>query len=305
MAVEHAKALCHLDLSWSLITRSEKSLQFMRAQLGTKFPESSRAGGLPTQGLESFTHAVISVGVPELASVSLQAALAGVKNLLIEKPAGLTPTEILKLGQDLAKEQTQAWVGYNRRFYPSVSEAKRRIEADGGARLVQFEFSEWSHKIGPLDKDPRVKANWFLANSTHVVDLAFYLAGGWPTVLNAQTSGSLDWHKYSIYSGSGVTQNGVLFHYGADWQGPGRWGVEVTTSKRRYIFRPLETLQVTEVGSVALTPVETPTNYPGVKPGLCEQLLAFLEADPSQRRNLPPLSEIASHLDTYSKIGNL
>ena len=39
-----------------------------------------------------------------------------------------------------------------------------------------FEFTEWSHNIR-LKLNQQVKESWFLANSTHVVDLVFHLIG--------------------------------------------------------------------------------------------------------------------------------
>ena len=56
-----------------------------------------------------------------------------------------------------------------------------------------FEFTEWAHRIGPLVKAPGVKERLVLGNSTHVIDLAFYL-GGLPTELNALVAGGLEWH---------------------------------------------------------------------------------------------------------------
>ena len=51
-------------------------------------------------------------------------------------------------------------------------------------------------------------------------------------------------------------QKGAMFSYFADWEAPGRWGLEVLTRKRRLIFRPMEQLQVMPLGSVKIDSVE-------------------------------------------------
>ena len=40
----------------------------------------------------------------------------------------------------------------------------------------------------------------------------------------------LDWHSSSSqFCGSGITDKGALFSYSADWESPGRWGIEIKT----------------------------------------------------------------------------
>ena len=37
----------------------------------------------------------------------------------------------------------------------------------------------------------------------------------------------------ALVAGAGVTENGALFSYHANWEAPGRWSVEIMTKKRR------------------------------------------------------------------------
>ena len=71
--------------------------------------------------------------------------------------------------------EANVYIAYNRRFYASVLEAKRRIDEDGGLSSFIFEFTEWSHSITNLDKTKFQLNNWFIGNSTHVIDAAFFL----------------------------------------------------------------------------------------------------------------------------------
>ena len=90
----------------------------------------------------------------------------------------------------------------------------------------------------------------------------------------------LDWHKTSCnYSGAGISKNGALFAYHANWKAPGRFSIEILTGKHRLIFRPLEKLQVQNIGSVAINMVEN-IDYSldeKFKPGLYLQTKVFLE----------------------------
>ena len=75
----------------------------------------------------------------------------------------------------------------------------------------------------------------------------------------------------------------MFFSYQADWEAPGRWGVEVLTRKRRFIFRPMEQLQVVQLGSVKVDKVELDDILDKkFKPGLFMQTKAFLDRDDRQ-----------------------
>lgn len=61
---------------------------------------------------------------------------------------------------------------------------------------------------------------------------------------------------YQLESAPSVTDKDVLFSYIADWGAPGRWGVEICTRNRRFIWKPLEKLQVITLKSLKAEPVE-------------------------------------------------
>ena len=135
-------------------------------------------------------------------------------------------------------------------------------------------------------KDPAEHQNWFLGNSTHIIDTAFYV-GGLPEQLSAFVSGEneIGWHKASSnYSGAGITNKKALFSYHANWQAPGRWSIEFLTKKHRLVFRPIEKLQIQNIGSVALNDVEDIdyTLDEKYKPGLYLQTKSFLEGNIDQ-----------------------
>ena len=222
----------------------------------------------------------------------------GIKRILVEKPAGLNVAEIGDIAAFAHASDAKVFVAYNRRFYAATTAAQEIIARDGGVTSFNFEFTEWSHLIESLTTPAIVKESWFLANSTHVIDLAFFL-GGNPCQMSSYVSGSLSWHPAAaVFTGAGQSESGALFSYQANWAAPGRWGVEMLTSAHRLIFRPMEQLHVQKLGSVAISKLEIADGIDlDFKPGLYRQVESFLAPEPS-----PYLLSISNHLDRVKTI---
>lgn len=280
MAQDYAKVLYSLGPEYAVIGRTAASAEKFRAATGL----SVRQGGMgeALRAMEAPRQAIVAVGVEQLAGTVLELIEAGTSRILVEKPGGLNVAQIIMLGQAATSRGAQLLIAYNRRFYAATALARTMIAEDGGATSCSFEFTEWSHMISSLTKGPGVKEAWFLANSTHVVDLAFHLCG-FPTDWRGWHGGSLTWHPSAArFCGAGITVKGVFFSYQADWEAPGRWGVEVLTRKRRLVFRPMEQLQVIALGSVRVENVELDDRLDKeFKPGLFLQTKAFLDGDDS------------------------
>ena len=222
-------------------------------------------------------HAIVAIDVDDLAASTVQLIKAGVKRVLVEKPAGVDACEIAAAAAAADESGADVFVAYNRRFYATADRARTMIADDGGVTSFSFEFTELCDVVARSSFPPRVKQNWFLANSTHVVDLAFFL-GGRPARLVARTQGSLSWHPVAArFAGVGETAAGALFSYSADWDAPGRWGLELMTTKRRLILRPMEQLHVQSRGEFAIEPAAVEDELDRrFKPGLYRQVEAFL-----------------------------
>lgn len=279
MAQEYAKVLLSLKVPFVAIGRGVPNCEVFLEKTGVE----AVAGGLDdflsrTDSIAS--RAIVAVGIEALSEASETLIRRGVRSLLVEKPGVGYPSEINSLSQFAGEHRAEVHIAYNRRFYASVRHARDLIVQEGGVRSMHFEFTEWSHVIAGLSKHPAEHRNWFLGNSTHVIDTAFFLAGE-PSELCAYNTGGLSWHPASsVFTGAGKTQKGALFSYHANWEGPGRWGLELITSKNRYIFRPMETLQVQRIGSVAIEPVEMDDSLDkSYKPGLYLQTKAFIDSD--------------------------
>jgi len=299
MSVDYAKVLQALAIPFLVIGRGSASSRIF-----------SEKAGLPAYsgGLEVFLAsspiltetAIVAVGVEGLAETTQRLLEYGVRRILVEKPGALHQDELRRLDVIAKVHSAQVLIAYNRRMYASTIHAKRLIEQDGGVQSMNFEFTEWGHIIEGLHKADGVKSAWLLGNSTHVIDLAFYL-GGKPVDMHCYTSGALEWHPSSaVFAGAGLTNRGVLFSYQANWGAPGRWSLEVLTANYRLIFRPMESLQIMKKGHVAVELVALNDNLDKTfKPGLYEQVNRFIHRE---TLGLCTLEEQLDHWQFYTQI---
>ncbi|OZB49339.1 MAG: myo-inositol 2-dehydrogenase [Polynucleobacter sp. 39-45-136] len=276
MAQEYIKVLKALNVNFTVIGRGGDSAKKCEEASGCKVI----VGGLTNFLAENpapCTHAIISVGVESLTHATCELINYGITKILVEKPGGLYVDQVQKLASNSKERGANIYVAYNRRFCASVLKAERIISQTSGVISINFEFTEWAHIIKNMHKSDQVLARWFLANSTHVVDLAFYLAGA-PKKICSFTSGALDWHPAaSVFCGAGVSKKGALFSYQANWESAGRWGVEILTNECRLILRPIERLQIQKRNSVTVESVECDYRLDEeFKPGLYLQTQDFL-----------------------------
>ncbi|NBW64683.1 gfo/Idh/MocA family oxidoreductase [bacterium] len=299
MSVDYAKVLRSMGANMIVIGRGAASAERFSTATGLNVVAGGLTAFLATRPAAP-QHAIVSVGVEALGSTVRELLEYGVTEILVEKPGSIDAEELRQLVSLARTKGARVIVAYNRRFYASTLHALKMIADDGGLQSLQFEFTEWGHEIRTLEKAAGVKDAWFLANSTHVTDLAFHLAGT-PTELSAFTAGSLDWHPAAaVFVGAGVTDRGVLFSYHANWDAPGRWGLEALTSNFRLIFRPMEALQVMRKGSVKIEPVEIDDRLDKeFKPGLHEQVRRFLSRETT---GMCDLAEQLSRWDLYAQM---
>jgi predicted dehydrogenase len=300
MTIDYVKVLESLKVGYQVIGRGIDSAKRCEEKTGVKVV----TGGLGKYICECKDFpaaAIVAVGVEQLANVTKMLLQNGVKRILVEKPGGLNADEIKLVAEETKKQNAEVYIAYNRRFYASTLKAQEIIGEDGGVRSFQFEFTEWSHQLVNIERAPGVKESWLLANSSHVIDLAFFL-GGKPKEISCYVGGELDWHPSgSVFTGAGMSENGSLFSYQADWGAPGRWGVEVLTKEHRLIFRPLEELKIQNIGSVQIVDVEIDNRLDKkFKPGLYKQVEAFL----TNSTGLKTMGEQLEDLNVYYKMAN-
>ncbi|KHM52674.1 hypothetical protein NZ47_03470 [Anaerovibrio lipolyticus] len=276
MAIEYTKVLSGMGVNYIIVGRGEQSAARCEELSG----HSVYRGGIEkylAEGKEIPEKAIVVVYPLSLKMVAEQLIHAGVKEILLEKPGGMDLAEITELS-NLAKDKgVSVYVAYNRRFYASVAKAKELIEQDGGVSSFNFEFTEWSHRIEELPKPKGELEGWFMANSTHVVDLAFFL-GGEPKEMSSYVCGSIPWYsKASAFAGSGITKEGAVFSYKANWKSAGRWSVEILTQEHKFLFEPMEQLRVQNRGEIKVEQLDIDDEIDiKYKAGLYKEVEAFL-----------------------------
>jgi predicted dehydrogenase len=299
MGIEYGKVLNNLGADYIMIGRSEENCQKASHELKV----SVIAGGIDSfleQKPPKPKKVIVAVGIEALKDTVIKLLDYNVDDILLEKPGFAYPYELNEILAHPRTANSTIVLAYNRRFYGSVMEAEKLIADDGGVTSFSFEFTEWSHVIRDLKKDRAEHETWFLGNSSHVIDTAFFLAGE-PKELSSYYKGGLDWHPISsIYAGAGISERGALFSYIANWESPGRWVIDISTSKRRFLFKPMEVLQIQEIGSVSVNPaIYDVSNDKEFKPGLYLQTKCFLE---SIYTRFCTIQQQAKMLDIYCKM---
>ena len=276
IGIEYTKVMTALNREFITIGRGHEKAEKYRESTGHDVIEG---------GLEKFLRtnppvaekAIVAVNVQSLASTTIALMKYGVKHIFCEKPGFNEPSELEKVEKVAKETGAKVYYAYNRRFFAATLAAEKVIEDDGGLLSFNFEFTEWGHVIATHNFSKETLDNWFYANSTHVVDLAFFL-GGNPIEMNCFAKDSISWHKPSNFAGSGITTKGVLFSYNANWNAPGRWAVELLTAKHRIYLKPMEQLQLQDKGSVKVYTVEIDDHLDKeFKPGFYLETKAFLE----------------------------
>ena len=299
MAIEYSKVLDGLKKEYVVIGRGEEKANRFEFITGHKVYR----GGVEyyfDEGAPIPTHAIVVVYPLSLYSVAEYLINIGVKDLLLEKPGGMNYNELKKLSDMSKAKKASVFIAYNRRFYASVEKAKELIAKDGGVTSFNFEFTEWSHKIEKLSKPKDELEGWLMANSTHVIDLAFYL-GGKPKEMSSYVVGSLPWYsKAYAFAGSGVTNNGVLFTYKANWKSAGRWSIEILTNEHKFIFEPIESLKIQNRGEINICQVEIDDEIDKkYKAGLYKEVEAFINGNTI---NLPDIHEQKDNAIIYESM---
>lgn len=300
IAKEYYKILEKMEIESQIISRGKEKAKLLEKEIGREV----WFGNLETSlaRLEEIPEfAIVATNLDSLSDVIIKLIHFGIKNILSEKPAGLNLSEIEIVNKEAEKYGANVYVAYNRRYFASTKKALEIIEEDGGLHSINFEFTEWGHTIEALSYSNEIKEKWLLANSSHVLDLAFFIAGH-PVEMNSFVKGALPWHsKAAVFAGAGVTDKKVLFTYQANWDAPGRWGVELLTQKHRLYLRPLEKLQIQQKASIKIEDVviddEIDLEY---KPGFYEQVKDFLSKGKSEK--LLTITEHLRNVKLYNTI---
>ena len=289
MAREYLKVLASLGNEVIIVGRSDEKIQALKGD----YPNFEYFSG----GLNKFLgqhsdipeFAINAASINQLRSTSILLMDAGVKYIMLEKPGELSLLGLNEIKLKSIECSADVLIAYNRRFYSSISVLKEQVEIDGGITSAHFEFTEWIHTMDPNIYDSEALKKWIISNSSHVIDTAFSLIGI-PKELKAFVCGkdAITWHPSgSIFTGSGISEINIPFTYHSNWEGPGRWAIEISTRKRRFYLKPMEKLQQQIKGSVQITDFELEDHLDQeFKAGLFLQTQSFLNGKFDQMINI-------------------
>lgn len=281
MGLEYLKTLALLKVpAERLMLVGRRRAPTAKAAAAFGIPSFTHAGLDALSALPRPSHAIVCVP-PQLLPEACRAVLAtGCRRILLEKPGALDAGEMAGLAREAARRKAEIFIAYNRRFLPSVRKARQLIEQDGGPLTLHVDFTEIERRL----LNDRVMKSWpvavwerlGIANSIHVLDLAFHLAG-LPAQTKGWREGALAWHPAgACFAAAGRTRSNALFTAQAAWNGGGSWGIEIATRARRLVLRPLECLAEQRTGRLDTRLLPLSEEPEGLKPGLQGLVEAFL-----------------------------
>ena len=202
------------------------------------------------------------------------------KPVLAEKPIGYTSNSL----DPLLPGTKNVAVGFNRRFYASVQEAKRFI-ASGAPCLLHLELPE---SVQVDTETGTQDVSRVTTNSTHGLDLINYVTGGL-TIESVYSVGSAGDNRGRVLIAK--SQRGDLCSVSANWNAPANFSLTIDRGNERFELRPLEIGALYRGMEVVPPTVETPlrtykpitvTNFApsddnsALKPGFLGQSQALL-----------------------------
>ncbi|HXB38960.1 MAG TPA: gfo/Idh/MocA family oxidoreductase [Bacteroidia bacterium] len=300
IAKDYAKVMKALQVNGISIGRNKERCTLFEKETGLKCIAIPIEEYVNTIDVAD-TFFIVSVNTENLGDIIRKLISNKAKHILIEKPAGINKEDMALTIEMLKNTDITPYVAYNRRFYASFQKAMELIKEQGGLLSFSFEFTEWAHEIEKLNKTKEALEHWLLGNSSHVIDIAFYI-GGIPKQMCSFTSGSLNWHPAAEqFAGAGITVKDIIFSYQANWGSAGRWGVEFNTAQGKLILRPMEKLFFQKRGELAVNEVETDYKLDlEYKPGLYKQVSAFLKGDATHMISLQ--QHYSNLVNIYEKI---
>jgi len=301
MSKQYCMALKQLRIKdVCIISRSEKSSMECCREFGFKPFHGGYKKCL--MGMETFDLVIVATQVNELVPAALSAIENGNLKILIEKPGSLYAKDLKLLEKKARDAQATVRVAYNRLLYPNYWKLKELIGQEGGITSCRYTFTELIRGIDFNKESKNVYERWGIANSLHVISMAHSLIG-MPKKFLAYHQGRLSWHPSgSRFAGAGITEQGILFSYHADWESGGRWGIETMTSENAYRLLPLEGLFRCKKGTFNWEEVAFESPFPDVKSGVAEEIAIMLS--PRMENDLPlvSLKKAGDYIELAEKI---
>jgi predicted dehydrogenase len=170
---------------------------------------------------------VIASAMESLAGL-LQLSMNSNRAVLVEKPVALDA----QLFEQFRGSTERVIVGFNRRFYTAVLEAKKFL-SERPACLIQLQVPESvTLKPGAQPDYSRVKTN-----STHAFDLLNFITGG---IHDVKVESVLHDSQKTAAVASARSNRGDLCSVFANWNASANFALTIDCNEERFELRPLE-----------------------------------------------------------------
>lgn len=303
MAKEYMKVISQYEYKVVIISNSNTNFDYFKSNYKNISTYIKSEFELINQiNFSEFSFAINCVSIENLFETTKVILQLGIKKILLEKPGSLLISDLDKLIEIEKSKNAQIYIALNRRFHSSTIFIKNLLKSTK-ASSASFDFTEWKKGIDPNKYNNQSLNKWLYCNSIHVIDLFFYIFGNHKEI-NSTVMGvnKLNWHpSSSIFYGTGILENDIPFSYKSDWNGPGRWGIELVTETKKYILSPLEKVQ--ELGLDDFIIRESNIDYKDdekFKPGLKKMIDAFIKDDLTGFNSLEDQKKL---FKTLNKIG--
>lgn len=185
--------------------------------------------------------------------------------VLLEKPAGYNIEDAKAIKEAAQKSKSRAFVALNRRFYSSTWAAIKDISSDDSPRFIKVQDQEDQQAALAAGQPKIVVDNWMFANSIHIID--YFRMFGRGKIVKVERIVHWNPDKPGLVVAKIIFDSGDIGIYEGIWDGPGPWGVAISTPFKRWEMRPLEQVGIQNRGERKLQTIEQNSWDQDFKPG--------------------------------------
>lgn len=275
MAFEHAKTFASFQ-EFSLVGVTSRTME--KAHI---FASQFNMGVFCTvEELYRITQAdLVIVTVNELSMAAVcQSAFQYPWLCFLEKPVGYNYEQACEIKELAFHADHRPFVSLNRRSYSSTRYALEHLQQDPSHRLISVLDQQNIDAALEMGQPELVAYNFMYANSIHLIDYFNIFCRG--DIVSVDTSIPWNKEKPEYVVATIKYSSGDIGLYQAVWNGPGPWGVSITTSNCRFEMRPLEVLKKQVKGSRVMQEIPIDPVDVSYKPGLhfqAEQVLQYFQ----------------------------
>jgi predicted dehydrogenase len=242
---------------------------------------------VPTPVNETITNDVIEYGL----------------HVLAEKPVALHSQTIRALAHKAKEKGLIAMAAVNRRFYPTVTAALDLVRFYGPVVGVTVMAPDPVRPYQARQQHaPLVYQNWTRANTIHLIDLLRFIGGEVEAL-----SGAMHLHEAigeRCIAASMQFDSGTLGSFLSYSSHAGKWELRLHGDGVEAHLIPLERGTM-KIGQAAPFPLPPSAAADGLKPGLKQQAMAFVESLRDIGAVLPPASDFFDHARTMELVEHL